>query len=336
LFSVETFAADHSLVPPETRVLAAVSSGADSMALLWWLLSLNRKIVVGHVNHALTELRPGECARDEEFVRTKCAALGVEFRSVTVELPRRSGHINEVVAREARYLALAEMARQNGCSLVATAHTATDGLETALLNLMRGAGAGGWLGIAARRVLDGEIDLVRPFWQLPRQATRQILLANNWLWREDASNADPLFRRNRVRGEVLPILGEISGQPPDHLAVRYARNARIARDEAQYLDKLAAEALFSLIVKQDEDLVVLRGTSFCELDVALQRRVLRKAAQLLLPEARNLESDKIEATRLAVTMGTKRTVWTWRKELRVEWTGSSAGNRLRFWRVKSI
>jgi tRNA(Ile)-lysidine synthase len=332
---VESFAADARVVPPGVRVLAAVSSGADSMALLCWLLSLDREVIVGHVNHALHELRPGECARDEEFVHAKCQALGVEFRSITVDLPRRSAHVNEVVAREARYRALSQIARQTGCPLVATAHTATDGLETALLNLLRGGGPGGWLGIAPIRILDEGIDLVRPFWPVPRDATRQLLRENGWEWREDASNLDPLFRRNRIRGEILPLLGDISGQHPDHLGVRAARNAQIARDEARFLDQLTAEALEALLRKRDEGLVVLDGIAFGALDVALQRRVLRRAAQWVVPEAREVESTKIEATRCAACAGAKRAVWTWRKDLRVEWTGAGAGNRLRFWVVRS-
>jgi tRNA(Ile)-lysidine synthase len=204
-----------------------------------------------------------------------------------------------------------------------------------LLNLLRGAGPGGWLGIAPQRPLDEGIDLVRPFWSVPRDTTRQLLRDNGWEWREDASNLDPLFRRNRIRGEILPLLGDISGQQPDHLGVRAARNAQIARDEARFLDQLTDEALQALLRKKDDGLVVLDGIAFSALDVALQRRVLRKAAQLVVPEARDLQSNKIEATRCAACSGARRAVWTWRKDLRVEWTGSGAGNRLRFWLVRS-
>ena len=101
--SFDHFAADETLVPPGARVLVAVSSGADSMALLCWLHELKRDILVGHVNHALEELRPGECQADENFVREKCLQLKIPFRAVTVNLPRRAGHVNESVAREARY-----------------------------------------------------------------------------------------------------------------------------------------------------------------------------------------------------------------------------------------
>lgn len=332
---MEKLEADESVVPRGARVLAAVSSGADSLALLWWLLSLQRDVVVAHVNHDLHELRWGECDADENFVRQKCAELGVPFVARTLELKRKNGHVNELAARDGRYAALLEMARENGCALVATAHTATDGLESALLNLMRGAGPNGWRGIAPMRVLEREIQLVRPFWRVPREATHQILRDVGWNWREDASNLDALFRRNRVRAEVLPLLGEISNQNPDEMAVRYVQNAQIARGEAEFLDNTAYKALFSLICKREDDLVVLKGGELATLDIAIQRRVLRRAAQLLVPDARDLTGEKIEIARLAVQTDAKRAVWTWRKELRVEWTGAGAGNRLRFWRVKS-
>lgn len=332
---MEQFEADESVVPPRARVLAAVSSGADSLALLWWLLSLPREVVVAHVNHALHELRRGECDADDLFVRQKCAELGVPFVSRTIELARKNGHVNELAAREGRYGALLEMARETQCELVATAHTATDGLESALLNLLRGAGPNGWRGIAPKRVLQEEIQLVRPFWRVPREATREILRANNWVWREDASNLDVLFRRNRVRAEILPLLEDISGQNIDDLAVRYAQNAQIARDEADFLDTTAFNTLSLLTCRREDDLIVLEGAKLTTFDVAMQRRVLRRAAQLVVPDARDLAGEKIETTRLAVDSGAKRAVWTWRKDLRVEWTGASAGNRLRFWRVKS-
>lgn len=333
--SVESFKPDASVVPHGTRVLAAVSSGADSMALLCWLLSIGREVVVGHVNHALHELRPGECARDEEFVQLKCQSLGIEFRSATVELPRRSGHVNEVVAREARYKALAQMARENDCPLVATAHTATDSLETSLLNLLRGGGPGGWLGITPRRSLEEGIDLVRPLWPVPREATRQLLREQGWDWREDASNLHPSFRRNRIRHEVLPLLGDISGHVPDDIAVRAVRNAQIARDEVRLLDEITMDALATLTRKREEGLIALDGVAFKELDVALQRRVLRRAAQEVMPEARDIDSEKIETVRNATVGGFRRAVWTWRRGLHVEWTGAGSGNRLRFWLVRS-
>ncbi len=330
---VENLQADASVFAPQSRILAAVSSGADSMALLFWLHASRRDFAVGHVNHDLHELRNGDCERDETFVRQKCAALGVPFWARTVVLPRKDGHVNELVAREARYAALLQIARENGCACVATAHTATDGLETALLNLMRGAAPAGWLGIAPTRFLDAQIRLVRPFWRTPREMTRQILRENGWTWREDESNRDVKFRRNRVRHEILPLLAAISGQNCDQIAQSHAGNAQIGRDEANFLERIALESLETLILKRETNLIALDGIRFRALDVALQRRVLRLGARHILPDLRDLEAAKIETARVCIVSHQKRAVWTWRKALRVEWTGAGAGNRVRFWRV---
>ena len=332
--SAPAFNADETLVPPDARVLVAVSSGADSMALLCWLYELKRDIIVGHVNHALHELRPGECRADEEFVREKCVELGVPFRALTVDLPRRNGHVNESVARAARYRALADMARENGCDLVATAHTATDGLETALLNLMRGGGPNGWPGAPPSRVLEGEIRLVRPLYKATRASTRALLGARGWCWREDASNLDPVFARNRVRAQLLPLLGEISGRDEDELSSSHARGAQIMRDEFALVEALAARELERLILAGGDDSLSLSAPLFCELDVALQRRVLRLSARGLAPDLRDLSADKVEIVRLSVVENRARAVWSWPHGVRVEWTGAARGNRIRWWRVE--
>ena len=327
--------ADETLVPASARVLVAVSSGADSMALLCWLRELKRDIVVGHVNHALHELRPGECQADENFVREKCAQLNIAFCAVTIDLPRQNGHVNESVARTARYDALTQMARANGCDLVATAHTATDGLETALLNLMRGGGPQGWLGAPPMRVLDGEIALVRPLYKETRARVRQWLRARNWSWREDESNRAPIFTRNRVRAQVLPLLCEISGRDEDALSRGHARGAQIARDESNFIEELATRELSKLTIARAANLLILSAPLFAQLDVALQRRVLRLAARHIAPDLRDLSADKIEIARLSVVEHRARAVWSWPRGLRVEWTGIERGNRIRLWRVES-
>ena len=332
-FSFESFDADETLLPPAGRVLVAVSSGADSLALLCWLLHIKREIVVGHVNHALHELRPGECQADEDFVRARCLQLKVPFAAMTVNLPRQNGHVNESVARDARYQSLAQMAREHNCAVVATAHTATDGLETALLNLMRGGGPQGWLGVPPHRVLQGEIDVVRPLWRVPRAATRDLLRAQGWNWREDASNLEALFRRNRVRAELLPLMSEICGRDADAIALGHARGAALARDENAFLDGLARAELSRCVLKSAPDLLVLCAQKWLALDVALQRRVLRLAARQIAPDLRDLNAAKVEIVRLSAAEQKKRAVWSWSHGVRVEWTGAASGNRVRLWRV---
>jgi tRNA(Ile)-lysidine synthase len=329
------FEADASLVPPDERVLVAVSSGADSLALLLWLHALQRDMVVAHINHDLHELRAGDCDRDEAWVQDTCARLQVPLEVRRLNLARKNGHVNENVARIGRYEALIEMAHESGAKRVATA----DGLETALLNLTRGGGPRGWMGFAPLRTLQAATSaheallLVRPLWKVGREELRAALKQEGWTWREDPSNQDALFRRNRMRHEVLPLLAEIGGQPTDQLARSYALNAHLARDELAYLESQTVIALEALVKKRQQNLLVLDGVGFLDLPVALQRRVLRAAAQQIVPDLRDLAGSKVEQVRLAVVGGQKRAVWTWRKEFRVEWTGAGSGNRLRFWLV---
>lgn len=327
------FDADLSLSPLSQRVLVAASGGADSMALLVWLLQQEREVVVGHINHALDELRGGACARDEAWLRGRCAELGVPLESETIELKRRDGHVNEAVARAGRYDALERLARASGCALVATAHTASDALEGLVLNIGRGAGVRGQNGFAPSRPLGGGLTLVRPLWRVGREEVRHWLRLQNQSWLEDESNESEVFRRNRVRGEVMPLLSSIFGREGDALAKAFSLNAQLARDEDAFLERETQRWLNTLVVKREEKLIALDGIRLGELDVALARRIIRGAARVIAPDLREIERRQVETVRLAVTNGQKRTVWSWRSGVRVEWTGASAGNRLRFWRV---
>ena len=326
---------DLSLVPRHDRVLAAVSGGADSLALLHWLVELGRDVVVGHVNHDLHELRSGDCDVDEAFVAGRAAELGVPFVSETVQLPRKGEHVNEAVARDARYRALVSMARLNGCNRLATGHTADDGLETLLLNLLRGPSLRGFAGIPPCRELTTNLLLVRPFWRVPRAGTRAMLQAGGHTWREDDSNRATVFRRNRIRHEVLPLLGEIAGREPGQLAADYAASAMVLRDELDFQGATALAALGQIVRERTSERVILDAPALMALHPALQRRVIRLSGQEVAPEAPPADLAHVEAMRAAIDSGARRTVWSLEGGLRVEWTGTMAGNRLRFWCVRT-
>lgn len=328
---------DTSLLPPDETVLAAVSSGGDSIALLLWLLKNHPNFTVAHVHHDLHELRNGDCDRDEEFVRTICEKHSVRYLHRKIDLARKNGHVNEVVAREGRYAALLEMAFEVGATRVATAHSANDLLETAILGLLRGASFGGWKGFLPQRPLTHQnatnIALVRPFWKIERQELRRFLTTYGWKWREDESNLSQHFRRNRIRHEVLPLFEQISGHKADNISAAFAKNTLIAREEHDFLEMEARKAFESLLVKRGAGLISLDGFTFGELHIAIQRRVLRMAVLEIAPTLRDLSFEKVEATRLVVINRGKRTVWNWRKDLFVEWTGQGSGNRIRLWLV---
>jgi len=200
--------------PVGTSVTCAVSGGADSLALLVLALEAGCEVTAVHVDH---RLRPG--SEDEAaVVRAAAARWGAGFRSVRVDVG--AGPNLEARARAARYAALPADAL--------TGHTADDQAETVLLNLLRGAGLDGLVGMDPVR---------RPIRRLRRSETLALCVDVGLEPVDDPSNADPAFRRNRVRHELLPLLDAIAGR--DVVPV-LARQADVARADVVLLDDLAA------------------------------------------------------------------------------------------------
>lgn len=202
---VTEYCRTRGLLRPGDRVLAAVSGGADSVALLHLLADLRRVLAVdlaaGHVDHGLR----ATAAEDADFVGDLARSLGLPFLLRRIRCEAR-GQSPEQAAREKRYEALHDMAREAGATRIATGHTATDQAETVILRLLRGSGPLGLAGIlpATRQ------GVVRPLLCATREEVRDFLRSRGLDWREDPSNSDRRFLRNRVRGEVLPLLRDLN------------------------------------------------------------------------------------------------------------------------------
>lgn len=184
--------------------VVAVSGGADSVALLRTLAEWVQPLIVAHLNH---RLRGPDSDGDEQFVGDLAFSLQLPFRSHRVDVRAEAQGDNlEDVARRLRYDWLAEVARETGSNWIATGHTADDQAETVLHRLIRGAGIQGLRGIAAERELAVGICLIRPLLPCSRSMIIAHLESIGQNWREDATNRDPAFTRNRIRHELLPLL----------------------------------------------------------------------------------------------------------------------------------
>ena len=200
------------------HLAAAVSGGADSMALLRILLALQPEfgfvLSACHVNHGLR----GESAdRDEAFVRAECARLGVPLRvfhaaEMADEVGLPSEHAGEDWARRLRYACFARLCGE-GIDVVATAHTANDQAETLLLRLARGTGLHGAAGIRPKRGC-----YLRPLLALTRQDTESFCRTAGQAWVTDETNATDAYARNRVRRAALPALQSTNGAAVENLA----------------------------------------------------------------------------------------------------------------------
>lgn len=187
---------DYALWAPGDRVAVAASGGADSTALLHLLVETagwHKGILsVAHFDHGL---RP-ESAADAAFVRDQAGALGLPFTLGEGRL----GSASEAEARAAR-LAFFDAVPADR---VALGHHARDQAETVLFRLIRGTGPGGLAGIPRRRD-----RLVRPLLDVDPEDLRAFLRERGVPWREDPTNADPRYTRNRIRAEVLPLLEDV-------------------------------------------------------------------------------------------------------------------------------
>jgi tRNA(Ile)-lysidine synthase len=201
---------DHALVPRGGVVLAAVSGGPDSMALLHVLALLRRRGAFGlfahGVDHGLRAEASAELDLAEAFART----LDVPFARTCVTVP--AGGNLQARARVARWAALREAAARAGADRIATGHHADDRAETMLIRLLRGTRARG-LGVLPPR----DDDRIRPFYQARRADVLAHIVRHHLPSIVDPSNADPRFLRTRVRQEILPALERLSPRIVEHL-----------------------------------------------------------------------------------------------------------------------
>ena len=242
LARVRAFALREKLLTPGAplRLAAAVSGGADSMALLRILLALQPEfgfaLSACHVNHGL---RGAAADRDEAFVRAACARWGVPLRvfhadELAAEVGLPPEHAGEDWARRLRYACFARLCKE-GIDAVATAHTANDQAETLLLRLARGTGLHGAAGIRPKRGC-----YLRPLLELTRADTEAFCRAAGQRWVTDETNETDAYARNRVRRAALPALQSTNGAAVENLA-RFCEKA--ARADAYFARK--AEELLS-------------------------------------------------------------------------------------------
>jgi tRNA(Ile)-lysidine synthase len=275
---IQGFAERHGLWTPDEPVLAAVSGGADSVALLLILRELadEGRVTLASVAHLHHHVRGAEADRDAEFVGQLADRLRLPFELAHENVPalaRRSGRSLEVAGRDARLAFFERLSRRQPSPVVALAHTRSDQAETVLLRLARGAGPRGLAGMAPRRG-----HMVRPLLEVGREELRAWLRERGEHWREDTSNQDTSIPRNQVRRVVIPSLARVNPAVEEVLA----RTARIQGADAALLEQLAAaEAVRLVTVASDGVRLDLEGLG--RLPEAVARRVVRHALQIAHP-----------------------------------------------------
>lgn len=199
-----------SLALDRGPVLVGVSGGADSVALLRGLVELRGRLGIrfraAHLNH---QLRGAAALLDARWVERLCQSFNVPVTVGSVDIEARAderGAGIEEVARDERYRFLEETARASGCLFIAVAHTADDQAETILHHILRGTGLAGLCGMPDSRPIGGDLQLVRPLLAVRRATVLDWLESRNQDFRDDQTNGDPAYTRNRLRQDLLPKL----------------------------------------------------------------------------------------------------------------------------------
>ncbi|MBO9522554.1 MAG: tRNA lysidine(34) synthetase TilS [Nocardioidaceae bacterium] len=271
-----------------SRVLVACSGGADSLALLAATVFEAREaglyVVGATVDHGLQD---GSPARATEVV-AQMAALGVhETASIRVTVDPGPGGV-EAGAREARYVALGQLAAHLGAEMVLLGHTLDDQAENVLLGLTRGSGGRSLQGMRPTFSDDGGATYLRPLLGLTREQTEAACRADGITWWEDPHNADPRFVRARIRQAVMPVLERELGPG---IAPALARTAEQLREDMAALDDWADRAL---------EEVRVAGEFVASAVVALPRALLTRVIRLAAIEAGAIPSELTREHVLAV------------------------------------
>jgi tRNA(Ile)-lysidine synthase len=277
----------HHLFAPGMAVGVGVSGGADSVCLVEILAELaprwNLKPRVLHLDHLL---RGEESREDARFVAQLAGRLGWPFELREVEVAAEPGNL-EQAARRARRRFFLEAISSGRVERVALGHTRDDQAETVLDRFLRGSGTAGLAGMRPR----SREGLVRPLLFATRAEVERYLRSRGIGWREDSTNRDPRFRRNRIRHELLPALA--AGWNPA-LARTLAGMARVAADEEDYwdgvLDPLAGELL-----RQEPPAVVIDCGRLGGLPRAVARRLIRRAIRTVKGDLRSIDVGHVEA-----------------------------------------
>ncbi len=294
-----------SLITKHDHIVVAVSGGPDSLCLLHGLNSLRHEfgltLTVAHLNH---QLRGTAADEDEDFVRAIADQWQLPImveRCAVAELATKTKQSLETAARQARYDFLWRVAVAVGASKIAVGHNADDQAETVLMHFLRGTGSTGLRGMSqvgqtSCLSIEDRQDacptlLIRPLLETTRQEILDYCQAHQLAPRQDFSNQDTTFFRNRLRHELLPELEKYN--PNIRQVLR--QTAYLATAEVDWLNQQLAQVWPSLVKQATAEKIELDLFGWQNLPLALKRATLRQAIQTLANTLSEISFEHIEA-----------------------------------------
>ncbi|MBP2072051.1 tRNA lysidine(34) synthetase TilS [Thermoanaerobacterium butyriciformans] len=280
---------EYKMIEEGDKIVIGVSGGPDSICLLNLLLELKEmyelKLFVVHVNHML---RGADADSDALFVEKFCEGINIPFFLFKEDVRRyaeEKGLSEEAAGREIRYSAFNEVLKKVGGNKIAIAHNKNDVAETVLLNILRGAGTTGLVGI---KPVNGCI--IRPLIRTTRDEILDYLTSKDFGYVIDATNKEDVYRRNRIRLKLIPFIEE--NFDVDIVENLY-RTSQIVLDDEDYLSR-ESEKIFNEIADLDDGNVKLDIDGIKKLHSSIRRRIIRLAYKKLKGNFNQLTFKHVE------------------------------------------
>ena len=263
----------------EKPLVLAVSGGVDSLVLTHALKGFELKLIVAHLDHALRAIS----AQQAEALGRMMSDWGLPFISRRMDVNAFSEQEKlgiEEAARLCRYRFLYDVARAHDAQAIVLGHNADDQVETVLMHFMRGSGMAGLTGMAPFTVLkqfDPTLPLLRPLLGIHRCDIESYAKAHSLTPLEDESNHQVVYYRNRLRHQIIPELEKLN----PGFRQSALRAAEVLRGDEQLLLSLEEQAYCASVIQTSQDEIVLDRETILGLDLALQRRVVRRCLNQL-------------------------------------------------------
>lgn len=270
-----------NLIEYSDKIVVGVSGGPDSLCLLHILIKLREEyaltLFVVHINHSLR----AEADAEEEYVRKFCKTFNIKFFSEKVDitsLTKEYKMSTEEIAREVRYNLFNKTLQEVNAKKIAVAHNANDNAETIIMNLLRGCGPEGLIGIDSVNK-----NIIRPLITIRRNEIEEYCKENELFPMIDKTNFESIYTRNKIRNDIIPYLQKFN---PD-IITGLNKLGNIVRYEEEFIEEYINEE-YGKIKIADNGKVILDKEKFIDLKLGLQRRILRKAVSEFCGSLKNV------------------------------------------------
>ncbi|MEA4816065.1 MAG: tRNA lysidine(34) synthetase TilS [Lachnospiraceae bacterium] len=295
---------EYNMLSKGDSVVVGLSGGADSVALLCFLNSVKESydltLTAVHINHSL---RGAEADADERFAKEISQRLGVCFMAFCCDVKGASESMGisvEEAGRFIRYKKFKEVLNEMAANKIAVAHNMNDQVETLIMRLCRGTGLKGLGGIPPVRG-----NIIRPLIRCSRAEIEAYLKEIGQAYRDDATNFDDVYTRNKIRLKVLPLF---SNEINERALENIAKTAELLRCDEEYLNSLALSAFESAAVNKNSGEITLSLNVLKELEDAVLFRVLRLAFEAFAGTAKDFELRHLKALKELILKGTGKSV----------------------------